>query len=49
VLGEDALSKLSQLFPERQIKTDQDATRLIKELGDNARRVAEQIKKEYKC
>jgi len=30
------LDKLSQLFPERQIETDYDATRLIEELGDNA-------------
>jgi len=36
VFDEDALNKLSQLFPERQIKTDYDATRLIEELGDNA-------------
>jgi len=33
---ENAVSKLAQLFPERQIKTDHDATRLIEELGDNA-------------
>jgi hypothetical protein len=36
VFDEDALSKLSQLFPERQIKTDYNATRLIEELGDDA-------------
>jgi hypothetical protein len=36
VFDNDALDKLSQLFPERQIKTDYDATRLIEELGDNA-------------
>jgi len=36
VFDEDALNKFSQLFPERQIKTDYDATRLIEELGDNA-------------
>jgi hypothetical protein len=36
VFNEDALNKLSQLFPERQIKTDYDAARLIEELGDNA-------------
>jgi len=36
VFDEDALNKLSQLFPERRIKTDYDATRLIEELGDNA-------------
>ncbi|MCJ7425221.1 hypothetical protein MUP01_13280 [Candidatus Bathyarchaeota archaeon] len=36
VFDEDALNKIVELFPERQIKTDQDATRLIEELGDNA-------------
>lgn len=36
VFDEDALNKLSQLFPERQIKTDYDAARLIEELGDDA-------------
>lgn len=36
VFDEDALSRLSQLFPERHIKTDYDAARLIEELGDNA-------------
>jgi len=36
VFDEDALNKLSKLFPERRIKTDYDATKLIEELGDNA-------------
>jgi len=36
VFDEDALSKLAELFPERQIRTDYDATRLIGELEDNA-------------
>lgn len=36
VFDEDALKKLSRLFPERQIKTDYDAVKLIKELGDEA-------------
>lgn len=36
VFDEDALNKLSQLFPERQIRTDYDATQLIQELGDKA-------------
>ena len=36
VFDEDALNKLAELFPERQIKTDNDATKLIQELGDNA-------------
>ena len=36
VFDEDALNKLAELFPERQIKTDYDATKLIKELGDQA-------------
>jgi len=36
VFDEDALNKFSQLFPERSIKTDYDATRLIEELSDNA-------------
>ena len=36
VFDEDALSKLAELFPERRIKTDYDATKLIRELGDTA-------------
>jgi len=36
VFDEDTLNKLAELFPERQIKTDYDATKLIKELGDQA-------------
>jgi len=36
VFDEDSLNKLSQLFPERHIKTDYDATRLLEELGSNA-------------
>jgi hypothetical protein len=36
IFDEDALGKLSQLFPERGIKTDYDATKLLEELGDNA-------------
>ena len=36
VFDEDALNKLAQLFPERRIKTDYDAAKLIKELGDEA-------------
>lgn len=36
VFDEEALNKLSKLFPERRIKTDYDATRLVEELGDNA-------------
>jgi len=36
VFDEGSLNKLSQLFPERQIKTDHDAVKLIEELGDNA-------------
>lgn len=36
VFDEDALNKLAELFPERQIKTDYDATKLIQELGDKA-------------
>ncbi|MDI6826832.1 MAG: hypothetical protein QMD36_06685 [Candidatus Aenigmarchaeota archaeon] len=36
VFDEKALNMLTELFPERQIKTDYDATRLIEELGDNA-------------
>ncbi len=36
VFDEDALNKIVELFPERQIKTDHDAARLIEELGDNA-------------
>mgnify|MGYP001114179126 CR=1 FL=1 len=36
VFDEAALNKLAELFPERQIKTDYDATKLIQELGDSA-------------
>jgi hypothetical protein len=36
VFDEDALNKLAELFPERQIKTDYDAVKLIKELGNDA-------------
>jgi hypothetical protein len=36
VFDEDSLKKLSRLFPEHEIKTDFDATRLVEELGDNA-------------
>jgi len=36
VFNEDSLNKLSQLFPERDIKTDYDATELLKELGSDA-------------
>jgi hypothetical protein len=35
VFNENSLNKLSQLFPERQINTDYDATELIQELGDD--------------
>jgi hypothetical protein len=48
VFDEDSLSKLSQLFPERQIKTDYDATRLIEELGDNALKVLQNRLKDNK-
>lgn len=33
IFDEDALNKLSQLFPERQARTDYDAAKLINELG----------------
>jgi hypothetical protein len=36
VFDEDALNRIVELFPERQIKTDHDAARLIEELGDNS-------------
>jgi len=36
VFDETALNKLIELFPEREIKTDYDAIRLLKELGDDA-------------
>lgn len=36
IFDEDALNKLSQLFPERQMKTDYDAIKLVKELGSDA-------------
>jgi len=35
VFDETALSRLTQLFPEREIKTDYDAVKLVEELGDN--------------
>lgn len=34
VFDEEALSKLAELFPERQIKTDYDAVKLVEELGN---------------
>jgi len=34
VFDNDALTKLAELFPERSIKTDHDAVKLIEELGD---------------
>lgn len=36
VFDEEALNKLAELFPERQIKTDYDAVKVVEELGDNA-------------
>jgi len=36
VFDESSLKKLADLFPERQIKTDYDAVKLIEELGDEA-------------
>jgi len=36
VFNETALSKLTELFPEREIKTDYDAVMLVEELGENA-------------
>jgi len=36
VFDESSLNKLAQLFPEREIKTDHDAVRLVQELGDKA-------------
>jgi hypothetical protein len=36
IFDEEALNKLAELFPERQIKTDYDAAKLIEELGDDA-------------
>jgi len=34
VFDDDALTKLAELFPERSIKTDHDAVKLVEELGD---------------
>jgi len=34
VFDNDALTKLAELFPERSIKTDHDAVKLVEELGD---------------
>jgi len=36
VFDETSLKKLVELFPEREIKTDCDAVKLVEELGDNA-------------
>ena len=36
VFDEDALNKLAELFPEHRIRTDYDAAKLIKELGESA-------------
>jgi hypothetical protein len=36
VFNEVALKTLAELFPEREIKTDYDAVKLVEELGDNA-------------
>jgi hypothetical protein len=36
VFDETALKTLAELFPEREIKTDYDAVKLVEELGDNA-------------
>jgi len=36
VFDETSLKKLNELFPEREIKTDHDAVKLVEELGDNA-------------
>lgn len=34
IFDSEALTKLAQLFPERNIKTDHDAVKLVEELGD---------------
>jgi len=36
IFDEEALNKLAEAFPERQIKTDYDAAKLIEDLGDDA-------------
>lgn len=36
VFDNEALTKLAELFPEKNIQTDNDAVELVKELGDNA-------------
>ena len=36
ISDESSLKKLVELFPEREIKTDYDAVKLVEELGDNA-------------
>jgi hypothetical protein len=49
VFDEEALNKLAELFPERQIKTDYDATELLEELGDEAlTELQSRLKKEVK-
>jgi len=36
VFDESSLKRLTELFPEREIKTDYDAVKLLEELGDDA-------------
>jgi len=36
VFDNEALTELAELFPEKDIQTDHDAVKLVKELGDNA-------------
>jgi len=46
VFDEAALNKLAELFPERHIKTDCNAVKLLDDLGDNAlRELEERMKK----
>jgi hypothetical protein len=48
IFDEEALNKLAELFPERQIKTDYDAAKLIEELGDDAINELQKSLKEVK-
>ncbi|MGB9693910.1 MAG: hypothetical protein ACPLYF_03615 [Fervidobacterium sp.] len=48
IFDEEALSKLAEAFPERNIKTDYDAAKLIEELGDKVLNELQRRLKEVK-
>jgi len=49
VFDETALNKLTELFPEREIKTDHDAIKLVEELGDSTLNELQKRLKEKGC